>query len=63
MKVSVDKELCTGTGLCVSTCPEIFELDDEGLSTAKTQTVPPELEESCSEAADNCPTDAIIIEE
>jgi ferredoxin len=29
MKVSVDKELCTGCELCVTSCPDVFEMDGD----------------------------------
>ena len=64
MKVHVDPNLCNGCGPCVDTCPEAFELNEEGTAAvAKMDDLPEELEESCRKAARVCPTDAIIIEE
>jgi ferredoxin len=63
MKARVDKDTCTGCGLCEEICPDVFEMNDEGLAQAKVNPVPPEAEESCREAADQCPVDAIKIEE
>ena len=63
MKVRVNPNLCSGTGLCVETCSEVFELNDEGVSTVKMEQIPTELQQECSKAADNCPTEAISIEE
>jgi ferredoxin len=54
--------MCSGTGLCEQTCPEVFELK-EGISTVKVNEVPSHAEESCLEAADGCPTEAISIEQ
>ena len=62
MKAKVNPELCSGTGLCEQTCPEVFELA-RGLSTVKVDEIPSEAEQSCREAADGCPTEAITIEE
>jgi ferredoxin len=62
MRAKVDPELCSGTGLCEQTCPEVFELK-EGVSTIKLDEVPSEAEQSCREAAQGCPTEAISIEE
>jgi len=63
MKVYVDKELCTGSGVCIETCPKVFELNDQGATVAKTEQVPSELEQTCRETAENCPSGAIKVEE
>jgi len=63
MKVTVDKDLCAGCGVCVDICPEVFELGDDNLAKAKTEQVPPELEEKVREAQESCPPGAIVIEE
>lgn len=61
MRVTVDPDTCTGCGLCVDACPEVFELNDDGLAVVKTTPVPAELEGPCRDAADSCPVDAISI--
>jgi ferredoxin len=61
MKAVVDRETCMGCGLCAETCPEIFEMDDENKARVLTETVPPEHEASCSEAANGCPVAAITV--
>ncbi|MHC4571120.1 MAG: ferredoxin [Planctomycetota bacterium] len=63
MKVRLNPDLCSGSGLCVDTCPEVFELNDEGVSKVKMEQIPTEYQQSCKEAADNCPTEAISLEE
>ena len=63
MKVCVDPELCTGCGPCVDICPEAFELNVDGIAVVKVNEVPPDLEQACREAAENCPTEAIVIEQ
>ena len=63
MKVSVDRDLCTGCELCVDSCPEVFEMDDDGISCAKMEEIPEDLEDCAREAADGCPVEAIEIEE
>ena len=62
MRVTVDQDECSACGVCSDTCPEVFELDDETLKV-KVDPVPDELEESCREAVEGCPTEAIKIEE
>lgn len=63
MKVIVDVDACVGCMECEGTCPDVFEMTDEDIALVKVDVVPPELEEACREAAENCPTDAILIEE
>ena len=48
MKVFVDKELCSGSGICIEACPEVFELDDQGTTSAKNEQVSSEFEQACS---------------
>ena len=61
MKATVDQQTCTGCGLCPEICPEVFELDDSGKAFAKVESVPPAVENSCQEAADGCPVNAISV--
>lgn len=61
MKVYIDQEVCTGCELCVQTCPEIFEMNDEGKAEVKIENITPEHEESCHEAAGECPVEAISV--
>jgi len=62
MKVRVDEELCVGDGTCVDVCPEIFEMSGD-VAVTKMEEVPETIQDSCKEAADSCPVEAIIIEE
>ena len=62
MKAIVDLDLCTGCGLCVDTCPAVFEMDD-AVARVLVASVPEDALDTCREAADNCPVEAIKIEE
>ncbi|MBN2476962.1 MAG: ferredoxin [Pirellulales bacterium] len=62
MKASVDPELCTGCGLCTDLCGDVFELEGE-TATTKVDEVPEEHEEACRDAAEQCPVEAIQIED
>lgn len=62
MKIIVDADLCTGCGLCVDICPEVFEMKDD-VSIVKTSDVSGETAEKVKESQENCPVEAIIIEE
>ena len=61
MRIIVDRDECTGCGNCVDIAPDVFELDDEGISTV-TNPEGADLE-TIREAADSCPLDCITIEE
>ena len=62
MRVKVDPQMCSGTGLCEQTCAKVFEIVD-GVSRVKIKNVPSQFEQSCRDAAEDCPTMAISIEE
>jgi ferredoxin len=62
MKVHVDAAKCQGHNRCYALAPELFEVDDYGLSAPVGDgTVPPELVAKARLAADNCPEFAIEI--
>jgi ferredoxin len=62
MKVFIDKELCTGCELCVSTCPDIFEMADD-VAVTKSEDVPDAAHDCVRQAVEDCPVTAIKIEE
>lgn len=59
MKVSVDVSTCVGCGLCEQNCPEIFQVQGDGIAHV--------LGNSCSashnlqEVADSCPVSCIKV--
>ena len=59
MNVSVDDERCAGHGVCVSICPEVFELTDDGYAAVLLPEVPAEHEEAVQSAVRRCPERAI----
>ena len=54
--------LCTGCGLCEEACPEVFELQED-VAKVIVGEVPPEAADAARDAADECPVEAITIEE
>ncbi len=61
MKVEVTED-CIACGLCVDTCPEVFEMGDE-FAEVIVDDVPEEYEDAVIDSAEECPTEAIIVEE
>jgi len=53
------EDTCTACGLCVDTCPEVFDLGDE-MAIVIVDEVPAEYEDAVQQAADECPVEAII---
>lgn len=62
MKVKVNRDACIGCGACAAICPDVFELDDEGLSVVKEDSIKEELNDDVQDAVDSCPTGAITNE-
>ena len=60
MNVRVEDN-CTACGLCVDTCPEVFEMGDS-IAEVTISQVPVELEDLVQQAADECPVEAIVVE-
>jgi len=61
MKVKITED-CIACGLCVDTCPEVFDMGDE-FAEIIVDEVPEEYEEAVVQAAEECPSEAIIVEE
>ena len=59
MEVRIE-DSCTACGICVDTCPDVFEMGDE-IAQVSVDTVRAELEETVQQAADECPVEAIVV--
>jgi ferredoxin len=76
MRVWIDQDLCTGDGLCVDHCPELFVLLEDGISYVHLDgwvgndpgqdeslaTVPARHQRDVMLAAEDCPGECIFIE-
>lgn len=77
MQVWIDQDLCTGDGLCEQICPDVFQLQSDGLSYVydadgirdggaadpnRFVTVAAHLVDDVLDAADECPGECIFIE-
>ena len=72
----IDQDLCTGDGLCVDHCPEIFVLLEDGISYVHYDgwigndpgqsecmvTVPSFHQAAVIDAAEDCPGECIFLE-
>lgn len=63
--ITVNKDACIGCGACAAICEEMYEINNEGF--AKTindyKELNDEAKDRATDAANNCPTGAIIVEE
>jgi len=59
MSLKVDKDICIGCGACAAICPDVFEIDDDGLAKSIVDVVPEEVNEDAIDAKEGCPVDAI----
>jgi ferredoxin len=59
IEITVDRALCIGSGDCVDTAPNVFQLDEED----KAVVVDPDgaSVDEVLEAASNCPVSAIFV--
>ncbi|MBU1692968.1 MAG: ferredoxin [Verrucomicrobia bacterium] len=62
MKATIDKDLCTGCELCVTTAPDVFAMGDDNIAVTKGDSVPAGSEDAAKEAAANCPVECIKVE-
>jgi ferredoxin len=63
MRALVIEEKCIGCGNCVDLCPAVFKIDE---TTGKSEAFDPEACDfavCCESASENCPVEAIVIEE
>lgn len=62
MRVTVDLSRCQGYANCVSTAPDIFDLDDDsGQAVVLADEVAPEQLDAARQAVDMCPVQAIAL--
>lgn len=62
MKAIIDREGCISCGLCTLSCPEVFQMADDGRAEVCTDPVPESMEDKAIEARDNCPASVISVE-
>lgn len=62
MKPKVTED-CISCELCTQICPEVFQMGEDGLAHPIVDEVLAELEDKARDACEQCPVDAIILED
>lgn len=57
-KVSIDNSTCVGCGLCEQSCPEVFQVQGDGVACVKAQNC---TSHNLNEIAEQCPVSSIKI--
>jgi ferredoxin len=64
VKVAVDRSRCTGHNRCVDIAEDLFEVDEQGFAfPLGSGEIPAGREDAAQNAADNCPEQAVFLEE
>lgn len=59
MSIKIDKEKCIGCGRCTEICPDTFKLSNQGYS----EVISTEDINCALKASDECPVEAIMVNE
>lgn len=63
MRVVVDRTKCSSIGLCEATAPDIFQIGADGALNILMDDVPADRRLDLEQACENCPTQALSIED
>ena len=63
MRISVDRDKCTGHALCRAAGPNVYVLDELGFNVTPAGEVPLELADEAVRGALSCPESAITVED
>jgi ferredoxin len=61
MQILIDRPKCCGAGQCVLAAPDVFDQDVDGVACLLSEDVDPAQFDDVREAAANCPTSAITL--
>lgn len=63
MRIRLDPDACQGHGRCYSLAPDLFDADELGHCVLLVDEVPPELLDEARNGVDNCPEQALRLED
>ena len=59
MRITADRDVCIGAGMCVMTAEEVFDQGDDGIVVILEVEVPPEHADAAARAVAACPSGAL----
>ncbi|MGB3481207.1 MAG: (4Fe-4S)-binding protein [Mycobacterium sp.] len=59
MKVSADRDVCIGAGMCVMQTEAVFDQDDDGIVLVVVDEVPVDEQDNARRAVQLCPSGAL----
>lgn len=59
MKISVNRDLCVGHGVCESIASDLFAVGDDAISQVLVDEIPADRREAAEEAVASCPAHAL----
>jgi ferredoxin len=62
VRVTFDRDRCSGHARCAALAPEVYPLDEEGYVVTDAKPVPRGWEQAADRGARACPEGAIIIQ-
>jgi ferredoxin len=63
MRVVVEANICMGSGNCVAECPEVFAQDENGVVVVLEEAPADELRDRVEQAAAECPSQCISVDD
>ncbi|WP_028925984.1 ferredoxin [Pseudonocardia acaciae] len=63
MRIVVDRNRCTGLGMCEAEAPDLFEVQDDGTLLVLNETPDAGCRQDVEAAVEGCPTEALSIVE
>lgn len=61
MKAVIDRSGCIACDLCVETCPEVFNMADDGLAEVIVDEIPESAQDDAMDAQEGCPVSVIKV--
>ena len=58
MNLKVNKDICIGCGACQAICPDVFQIEEDGLAGVHTAPTLENMEDAI-DAKEGCPVSAI----